>query len=101
MLVFISGSINFWKTTTAKVLAKKVGAGFINVDNLNDTIENLNLATDLDESMDLAIHQINDYEAKGLDVVANYVVRQSDFTRLKDEIDTKEQYVITLAPRPW
>lgn len=58
-LIFISGSINSGKTTTAKLLADKLNADFINVDDLNDSIPNFNLATDLDKSMDLAIAKIN------------------------------------------
>lgn len=99
MLVFISGSINSGKTTTAKALAEKLGAAFLEVDDLNDTIPNFNLATDLDKSMDLAIKTINEYAAKGKDVVANYVVRQKDFDRFALEIETQPQTVITLAPR--
>jgi broad-specificity NMP kinase len=99
MLIFISGSINSGKTTTARALAEKLGADLINVDDLNDTIPNFNLATDLDKSMDLAIQAINKSLAKGKDVVANYVVRQQDYDRFQDEISTNEQYVITLAPR--
>lgn len=99
ILVFISGSINSGKTTTSKLLAEKLGAALINVDDLNDTITNFNLATDLDKSMDLAIAKINEYLAEGKDVVANYVVRQRDFDRFAKEVHTKEQYVITLAPR--
>lgn len=99
MLVFISGSINSGKTTTAKELAHKLGADFVNVDDLNDTIPNFNLATDLDKSMDLAIKTINESLARGKDVVANYVVRQKDFDRFANEIHTDKQYVITLAPR--
>lgn len=99
MLVFISGSINSGKTTASKALAEELDADFINVDDLNDTIPNFNLATDLDKSMDLAIKTINQSLAKGKDVVANYVVRQKDFDRFEHEIKTKEQYVITLAPR--
>ena len=99
MLVFISGSINSGKTTTAKALAEKLNADFINVDDLNDTIPNFNLATDLDKSMDLAIATINARLAKGRSVVANYVVRQKDFDRFATEINTSKQYVITLAPR--
>jgi cytidylate kinase len=99
MLVFISGSINSGKTSTSKALAEKLGAKFVNVDDLNDTILNFNLALDLDKSMDLAIKTINDGLSSGKDVVANYVVRQQDYNRFEDEIDTKEQYVITLAPR--
>lgn len=99
MLVFISGSINSGKTTTAKALAERLGVDFINVDDLNDTIPNFNLATDLDKSMDLAIAHINRSVTRGSDVVANYVVRQKDFDRLEKEVQTPEQYVITLAPR--
>lgn len=99
MLVFISGSINSGKTTTAYALAKRIGAAYINVDDLNDTIPNFNLATDLDKSMDLAIKAINQYAADGKDVVANYVVRERDWKRFDAEIIAKPQYVITLAPR--
>ena len=76
MLVFISGSINSGKTTTAKALALELNADFINVDDLNDTIQNFNLATDLDKSMDLAIKTMNESLSKSRNVVANYVVRQ-------------------------
>lgn len=99
MLVFISGSINSGKTATSKAMAKRLGAVFINVDDLNDTIPNFNLATDLDKSMDLAIQTINSHLDSGSDVVANYVLRQKDFDRLKQEVHTNKQYVITLAPR--
>lgn len=99
MLIFLSGSINSGKTTTAKALARKLGADFVNVDDLNDTIPNFNLATDLDKSMDLAIKTINESLARGKDVIANYVVRQKDFDRFASEVHTDKQYVITLAPR--
>ena len=99
MLVFISGSINSGKTSTSKALAEKLGATFLNVDDLNDTIPNFNLATDLDKSMDLAIETINGYSKQGKDVIANYVVRQKDFDRFENEVETQPQVVITLAPR--
>lgn len=99
MLVFISGSINSGKTTTSKALAQKLGAELVNVDDLNDTIPNFNLATDLDKSMDLAIKTINKHTSNGKDVVANYVVRQKDFDRFEVEIETLPQIVVTLAPR--
>lgn len=99
MLVFISGSINSGKTTTSRVLANKLGAALVNVDDLNDTIPNFNLANDLDKSIDLAIKTINDYTQQGKDVVANYVVRQKDFDRFKNEIVARPQIVVTLAPR--
>lgn len=91
MLVFISGSINSGKTTTSQALAKELGAALVNVDDLNDTIANFNLATDLDKSMDLAIQTINSYTKEGKNVVANYVVRQKDFDRfeMRSKLDLK------------
>ena len=71
----------------------------MNVDDLNDTIPNFNLATDLDKSMDLAISSINSHTKQGSDVVANYVVRQKDYDRFEKEVETQPQIVVTLAPR--
>ena len=99
MLVFISGSINSGKTTTTKALAERLGAAFLNVDDLNDTLPNFNLATDLDKSMDVTIQTINNYAEVGKDVIANYVVREKDFLRFANEIKTFPQIVVTLAPR--
>lgn len=99
MLVFISGSINSGKTTTSKALAERLGAAFVNVDDLNDTITNFNLATDLDKSMDLAIQTINNHSAQGKDVIANYVVREKDWKRCTKEVKTTPKFFITLAPR--
>ena len=98
MLVFINGSINSGKTSTSKLLAKKIGAVYINVDDLNDTIPNFNLKTDLHKSFDLAIAKINENLESGKDVVANYVVRHNDWQRLQKEVRTPKKYFITLAP---
>lgn len=49
--------------------------------------------------MDLAIQTINNSTRQGKDVVANYVVRQKDFDRFENEVETQPQIVITLAPR--
>ena len=99
MLVFISGSINSGKTSTSRVLAERLGAAFVDVDDLNDTIPNFNLETDLDKSMDLAIQAINNHTRQGRNVIANYVVRQEDYDRFENEVETHPQIVITLAPR--
>ena len=99
MLIFISGSINSGKTTTARILAKRIGAANVNVDDLNDTIPNFDLAKDLDKSMDLAIKKINEYHSAGKDIVANYVVREKDYLRFEKEVLATPLFVITLAPR--
>lgn len=98
MLIFISGSINSGKTSTSQALAKRLGAEVINVDDLNDTIPDFNLATDLDKSMDFAIKTINDFTQQGKDVVANYVVRQKDYERFDKEMEARPQIIVTLAP---
>lgn len=98
MLIFISGSINAGKTTTSKLLAQKLNAHFINVDDLNDTIPNFNLSTDLDRSMDGAIQTINNYLEQGHTVVANYVLRLQDYKRLMSEVKSESIHVFTLAP---
>lgn len=99
MLIFISGSINSGKTSTSELLARRLNAALVHVDDLNDTIPNFNLATDLDKSMDLAIAKINEYTAQGRDVVANYVVRPEDYKRFEHEVTAQPQIIITLAPR--
>ena len=99
MFIFISGSINSGKTTTARALAKKLGADCLDVDELTERIPEFNLSTGLDAVMGLAIEEINRRVALGKSVVANYVLRQKDFERFSHEIKTKEQFVFTLAPR--
>lgn len=99
MLVFISSSTNSGKTTVSKALAERPGAAFNNVDDLNYTKPNFDLATDLDEYTDLAIKTINGYSKQGKDVVANYVVRQKDYDKFENEVETQPKVAITLAPR--
>lgn len=91
--------MNSGKTTTSKALAKKLGAAFINVDDLRETITDFKFETDLDRVMDLAIIEINNQLSLGNNVVANYILRQEDYTRLRHEVNTPDLYVVTLAPR--
>jgi 2-phosphoglycerate kinase len=99
LLVFISGSMNSGKTTTSSLLAKKIGATFINIDDLRDTIAEFNIETDFPKVITLASETINNHLADGRDVVANYVLTQNDYNRLTKELQTKDQYFITLAPK--
>jgi len=100
MLIFINGSINSGKTTVSKLLAEKLGAAYLNVDDLNDSIPNFDLNTDIPKSFDLAISRINELHNTGKDVVANYVVGPEDWDRLLgNELLVKERLFVTLAPR--
>lgn len=99
MLVFISGSMNSGKTTTSSVLAKKLGAVCINIDDLRETITDFSLESDLDKVMDLAILEINTQLSQGKMVVANYILRHKDYLRLLTEVGTCDICVVTLAPK--
>ncbi len=98
MLIFISGTINAGKTTTAKLLAEKLGWPFINVDDITDQIEGFDIYTHLDVAMDAAITAINAATAEKNNVVANFVARKEDYIRLEHEIHTHPQIFITLSP---
>ena len=98
MLIFISGTINSGKTTTSKLLAKKLGWEFINVDDITDHIDGFNIYTHLDVAMDSAIEAINVAAGKNKNVVANFVVREKDYKRLEHEIHAQPQIFITLSP---
>jgi adenylate kinase family enzyme len=98
MLIFISGSINAGKTTTSKLLAKRLGWSYINVDDLTDKVEGFDIYTHLDLAMDLAIEAINTATDAGKDIVANFVIRKEDYARFEHEIHAQPQIFITLSP---
>jgi gluconate kinase len=99
MVIFISGSINSGKTTTAQALAKKLGADFIDVDDVNDRIPNFNLAKDIAKGIQLAIEEINTLTAAGHSVVVSDVIRKKDFGQISRGLHDKKARFITLAPR--
>lgn len=99
MLIFISGSINAGKTTTARLLAKKLGWTLINVDDLTDKVNGFDIYKHLDLAMDLAIKAINAAVAKDKNVIANFVVRREDYKRIEHEINARPLIFITLSPK--
>jgi len=98
MLIFISGSINSGKTTTSKLLAKRLDWPLINVDDLTDKVVGFDIYTHLDLAMDLAIDAINKISLDNKDVVANFVIRKEDYERIDKEINNHPQLFITLSP---
>lgn len=99
MILFISGSVNSGKSTTSKLLAKRLNAEWLDVDELADTIPNFNLSKDIPKAIELTIKQINQLTSRGKDVVGNYVLGQSDYDMLHKGLNDNSQYVFTLAPR--
>lgn len=99
MIIFISGSVNAGKSTTSKLVAEKLGAEWIDVDEIAQSIPGFDLAKDIPKAMELTIDAINKLTADGKSVVANYVLRRKDYERLRARLIDHEQYYFTLAPR--
>lgn len=99
MVIFISGSINSGKTTTAKALAKKLGAQFIDIDDVNDRIPNFDLSKDISKGIALAIEDINKLTHAGQAVVVSYPLREKDHKQIIEGLHDKNPKFITLAPR--
>lgn len=99
MIIFISGSVNAGKSTTSKLIAEKIDAEWIDVDELAYSIENFNLAKDIPKAIALTIDTINILTAEGKNVVANYVLRRKDYEALRARLKDQNQYYFTLAPK--
>ena len=99
MLVFISGSVNAGKSTTAELLAKKIDAVFIDFDDLTKLVSHFKLEEDIPKVFEVGIKKINQLDAEGKSVVAAWGVRPQDHDMLRDKLTVKEQFYITLAPR--
>jgi adenylate kinase family enzyme len=99
MVIFISGSINSGKTTTAKALAQKLGAQFIDIDDVNDRVPNFNLATDIPKGIALAIEDINNLTAEGKSVTVSYPISEKNRQQIIEGLHDRNPQFITLAPR--
>jgi adenylate kinase family enzyme len=99
MVIFISGSINSGKTTTSKALAQKLGAEFIDIDDVNDRVSNFDLSTDIPKGIALAIEDINALTDAGKSVVVSYPIRPEDHKQITEGLNDENPKFITLAPR--
>lgn len=95
MVIFISGSINSGKTT----LAQKLGAVFIDIDDVNDRIPGFDLSKDIAKGIALALEDINKLTDAGKSVVASYPIRKEDHRQITKGLRNKKPHFITLAPR--
>lgn len=99
MVILISGSVNSGKTSTSKLLARKLNAEWIDIDEVAHSITNFDLSKDIPKALDLTIGRINKLSRSGKNVVANYVLRQEDYERLLHGLVDKDQQYFTLAPK--
>ena len=97
MIIFLSGSVNSGKSTTSQLVAEKLGAERVDVDEII-SIPNFDLSKDLPKAIQETIQHINKLTAGGKTVVANYVLRQKDYEKLKSGLKDTNQYYFTLAP---
>jgi len=99
MIIFISGSVNAGKSTTSKLIADKLGAEWVDIDEIAHAIPNFSLATDIPQAIEQSIKHINKLTNEGKKVVANYVLRQEDYDQLVAGLEDTDQHFFTLAPR--
>lgn len=99
MIIFISGSVNAGKSTTSKLIADKLGAEWVDVDEIAHAIPDFSLATDIPLAIDHTIKHINELTSQGKKVVANYVLRHEDYDQLVAGLEDTDQHFFTLAPK--
>jgi cytidylate kinase len=99
MLIFLSGSVNAGKSTTSKLLAQRLNAEWLDIDEIAHSIPGFDLEKDIPQALQLSIDKINKLADEGKTAVANYVLRQEDYDQLQAGLKVKEQYMFTLAPR--
>lgn len=98
MIVFINGSVNSGKTTTARLLAEKLNAKFIDFDDIRHTFSEIALIEAIPRVMSEGAAMINDYNLEGFDVVANYVIDKNNYMYLISNIDSDNIHFVTLSP---
>lgn len=98
MVIFLNGSINAGKTTVGKILAKKLGAEFVEFDDISKAMPNFDLAKDIPKVIETGIKKTNELIQNGKDVVIAYPLRKTDYKKLEKNLITKPNY-ITLALR--
>lgn len=99
MLVLISGSVNAGKSSTAKLLAEKLGAEFLDFDELEMSVPDFSLEKDIPKVIRKGIEKINQLTDTGNNVVASCVLREEDYRQILKGVKTKQRYFFTLAPR--
>lgn len=99
MVIFISGSINSGKTTTAKALAQKLGAEFIDGDDVKELIPNFDLSRDVPKVVTLIIQEVNKLIDANQSVVVGYPISQKNYEEIIEGLHDKNPKFITLAPR--
>jgi len=97
MTILINGSINAGKTTIGKLLAKRIGAEFLDFDTISKEIPGFDVDKHLPQVFDKGVKQLNEMDAAGKSVIVSYVFNKHEHDRLEKEL-TAELKWVTLAP---
>lgn len=102
MIIFLNGSINAWKSTVAKLLAKELSnTALMEIDALREMIDWMPIDKAVPINLENAVSVIRNFAARNLNVIVPYPLSQKNHEyvmgKLKD-LDT-EIHVFTLAPK--
>ena len=84
-LIFISGSVNSGKSTTSKLIADKIGAEWLDFDEIAHANPGFDLSKDIPKVIKAGAEAVNAHTDKGKAVVANYVLREEDYVALREK----------------
>lgn len=97
-LLFINGSMNSGKTTTARLLASTLSYHLIDLDDIRQEYSTLSLEEAIPLVLDDAAMRINTLLGQGLAVVACYVLNESDFKLFSSKLGNYPKKFYTLSP---
>jgi hypothetical protein len=87
MIVLISGSINSGKSTTAKIVAARLGnTAVVEVDKLREFIEWMPLEESIPINLENAVSVTRNFRRLGLNVVVPYPLSENNYEYLTNEL---------------
>lgn len=100
MIIFINGSINSGKTTIARILKERVPRT-AHVEGLRQFIDWMSTEESTPFNVKNITSLIKNFSEGGLNVVVSYPISESDFHKVKREIEDLDPdvYAFTLRPR--
>lgn len=100
MIIFIGGSVNSGKTTTGRLVAKRLGAEFIDVDTIDLAAPNfdLNSSREVPDVLDRVIKRLQGLPADK-SAVLSYVLRPQDYEQLRRGLTGRHLFFVTLVPQ--
>lgn len=97
-LVFINGSMNSGKTTTAMNLATKLGTSFIDLDDIRAEYDDLNLSDAIPLVLSKAARRINEEVVNNRSVIACYVLSEKNYDSFISMLGDYPKFFYTLNP---